>query len=216
MSVVHGFAHIDGKYPSTSSFLITGFNAGKTIGFSASKLQLAPNYATVYPTQSWGSTPTTLAELAATTPFQIVFNDSQVKRYYFNTWTFANGTNHPWIVDISRTQLENEYAEIYNLGVYLLGNYSNKTFIINQWEGDWALLGNFIDSTNVPPYRAERMAANLAVRQKAVNDARKNVRSTSVLLHSVEVNRCLDPSRNTSSQRCIPNSKTRYCKFFFI
>jgi exo-beta-1,3-glucanase (GH17 family) len=37
------------------------------------------------------------------------------------------------------------------------------------------------------------MAANISIRQKAVADARRNVRSTSVLLHSVEVNRCLDP-----------------------
>jgi len=79
-----------GFYPSTSSFLITGFNAGKNIGFSGTKLQLAPNYASVYPTQSWGSVPTTLATLAATTPFNTILSDSQVKRYYFNTWTFAN------------------------------------------------------------------------------------------------------------------------------
>lgn len=195
MSLSHGFSHIDGRYPSTSSFLITGFNAGKTMGFSGTKLQLAPNYASVYPTQSWGSTPTTIAELAATTPFQTVLGDAQVNRYYFNTWTFSNGVNHNWTNNISRTELENEYREVYDLGVHLLSTYSNKTFIINQWEGDWALLGSFNERSEIPPYRAERMAANIAIRQRAVEDARKAVSSTSTLLHSVEINRCLDPFR---------------------
>lgn len=163
------------------------------MGFSASKLQLADNYATVYPSMSWGSTPTNLTELASTAPFQTVFADSQIKRYFLNTWTFSNGTDQSWVTDISRFELEAEYREIYNLGVYLLGNYSNKTFIINQWEGDWSLMGNFNIYTNVPPYRAERMAANISVRQRAISDARKTVSSTSTLLHSVEVNRCLDP-----------------------
>lgn len=103
------------------------------------------------------------------------------------------GINHNWTLNISSTELQNEYNEIYDLGVYLLSTYSNKTFIINQWEGDWALLGNFLERTEIPSYRAERMAANIAVRQRAVEAARKAVTSTSVLLHSVEVNRCLDP-----------------------
>ncbi len=173
--------------------MITGFEAGRNIGFSASKLQLASNYATVYPSQSWGSVPATIAELAATTPYQTILADPQVKRYYFNTWTFANGLYNSWVTDISRTELNNEYREIYDLGVYLLSTYSNKTFIVNQWEGDWSLLGAFNEFLEIPPYRAERMAAFISTRQRAIQDARKAVSSTSTLLHSVEVNRCLDP-----------------------
>jgi hypothetical protein len=103
------------------------------------------------------------------------------------------GIYNPWNSEITTTQLQNEYTEIYNLGVHLLSTYSNKTFILNNWEGDWALLGDFTPIAIVPPYRAERMAAFLSARQRAIKDARKNVSSTSTLLGSVEVNRTLDP-----------------------
>jgi hypothetical protein len=158
---------------------------------------LSPNYKgdldntkTDYPNQTWAATYSTLAGLASDIAFTNVFNS--LSRIFINTWTFTNGINNPWINDISDVQLLNEYNEMYNLAVYLLSNFSNKQFILQNWEGDWALLGAFDPTAIIDVYRCGRYAAFLNVRQKAIEDARATITSTSTIAHAVECNRILD------------------------
>lgn len=190
--VMHGCAHVAGKYLQTSSFLTDGTNGIATIGFPSVKVFMTGNYTTDYPVQSWGSTPTTLEELAATTPFSTVFGTAGFSWFFINALTFANGVNNDWINNASTTYLQNEYDEMYDFAVHLLTTYSNKNFVIQNWEGDWSLIGSFTPTNMVPPYVAERMAAYLRVRQLAIRAAQRAVSSTSRILHGVEVNRVLD------------------------
>ena len=188
--VAHGVAHVGGLYPIAANFLTRGTTEAAALGFSAIKLYLAPTYATNYPNQTWGGSPATLTALAQEAAFVTAIG--QFSTVVFNTWSFTNGTANFWTEDITSTQLANEYTEIYNLAVHLLSTYSNKTFIIQNWEGDWALLGSFSPTADIPSYRTERMAAFLNVKKRAIRAATAATSSTSKILFAVEVNRVLD------------------------
>jgi hypothetical protein len=171
-------------------------------GFACIKLHMSPDYLDEYPSQVWGSTPTTLTELAQTTAFDTVFDDARLSTYVLNVWTFENGIDNPWTQAVepnaggeARANLAAEREEIQDLAEYLLGNFPGKTFIIQASEVDWAYIGAASDAArqySVPPYRAAQMAAFFRERQRAIEDARAAVTSTAKVLHGLEVNLVLD------------------------
>lgn len=199
-----GCAHVAGKYPITTgshNFLTYGVDVLGDMGFTKCKLYLSPNYSGSldidkkdYPNQAWQSSSyTTLVGLAQDPAYQTVFTDTRFDTYFLNTWTFANGINNPWVSSQPSAQLSNEYNEIKNLCVHLLNTYSNKTFIIQNWEGDWALLGAFNPNNAIDNWRAQRMAAFMRERKKAIRDATREVpTATSKIKMAIEVNRVLD------------------------
>lgn len=163
------------------------------LGFSTTMSYSNSGFAQDYTGQVWGLTPTSMVTLMQSDPYVYLFTSSGIDRHVIQVWTFANGpASDPPGVQASSTQLQNEYTEIYNACVHLLSTYSNKEFIIKNWEGDWQLLGDFDPNINVASYRAERYAAFARVRQKAVRDARAAVNSTSTIRYCIEANRCLD------------------------
>ena len=200
MSFFTGAAHVAGKYPSSASFLTTGFNAIKALGpnLTAVKLYLSPAYTTDYPGQTWGGSYTSVAALAADPAFAAIFSDDQVTTYFLNVFTFSTGITNPWINTVPDSLLSGERAEIQALAAYLLTTYagSGKTFIIQNWEGDWALIGSFIPTDYVPPYRPERMAAFLRARQQGIEAAKASAGAAGCrVLFAMEVNRVLDDGR---------------------
>lgn len=188
----HSIAHVAGKYFNGASFLVSGADAIADAGGDSIKLYATPSYVASYPGQTWGAAHTTLEELAQDAAYAAVFGDSRLVRFFLNTWTFANGVNNDWINDWSNAQDAAEENELYDFCVHLLSTYSNKEFVIQNWEGDWALLGAFDTAAIANPERMQRMAQYLRARKRAIVRARADVASSSKLVFAVEVNRCLD------------------------
>lgn len=193
-------AHVAGLYPNRADFLPYGFGLIKGLGTKAKtvKLWLSSAYnATDYPNQTWGGVYTTLAGLAADSAFATIWADAQVTTYLLGTFAFADGQTNQWLVNgVNPSYLASVKAEIQALATYFLTNYSNKTFVIQNWEGDWAVMGNYVPTTFVPKSQCQSMAAWLRARQAGIAAARAAVpSSTSSVLMAVEVNRTLDPQR---------------------
>jgi hypothetical protein len=199
MSMLPAVAHVGGLYPTQTDFLPYGVGLIKGLGPNAKtvKLWLSSAYVTDYPDQTWGGVYTTLAGLAADAAFAGIWADAQITTYLLGTFAFTDGVTNQWIINgVNPTYLAAVKAEFQALGTYLLTNYSNKTFVLQNWEGDWALMGNTTPTTYVAKDRCQSMAAWLRARKAGIDAAKAAVpASTSTLMCGIEVNRCLDPQR---------------------
>lgn len=197
MSITHSTAFVASKYPSRTDLLVFGAQKAADFGFTSIKLYLNPNYNGSfqlpgdYPNQVWSGTYTNLVSLAQDPAFASVFSNTKLTTFFFNTWTFTNPNNYG-IAQATPAQLAGEYTEIYNLASHFLQTYPGKTFIIQNWEGDWMLLNSFDVNAPIANFRTDRFAALLRERQKAVEKARRDYPSTATVKNIVEVNRCLD------------------------
>ena len=81
------------------------------------------------------------------------------------------------------------YDEMYEFTTLLLNAYNNtgKTFLIGNWEGDWLLSGAF-DKYKIPSKtRVKNMTKWFKIRQKAIDDAKKNTKHTNVSLYHLSL-----------------------------
>lgn len=197
----YGAAHVDGLYTvpnGSGTQFMDGVNRIFAVGTSMRTLKV---YCTStpdgdYPLQAGftGPVATSLAEVVQYQQYQDAFAlawDTIV----LTCFTFANGQTNWWRVSPTNARLQAEYDEIYELVEYLLTTYSGsgKRFILQNWEGDWAFMDAFNPATFVPERMVPFYAAFLAVRQRAVQDARAAVAHTNVdAIHAVELNRVVD------------------------
>lgn len=204
----YGCAHVLGLYnvPDDGNQFQNGCDAIAALGVATLKVYLTKDYLLNYPLQtSWSGTPTNLTELAQTTQFTTQLNAGW-DTIIFTAFTFANGTTNWWRTGPTNAQLAAEYTEIYNLAVHLLTTYndSGKTFILQNWEGDWAFMDSFTPTTFVERKMVDYYVAFVARRQKAVSDARQAVAYSNVtVLNAVEVNRVLDAKTYPHRRRII-------------
>ena len=130
--------------------------------------------------------------------FSTAFGDGTVDLFFLNTFAYSTSDESDlWKFPLrdQTTLLTDQYTEIFNLASHLLSTYSGKTFVLQNWEGDWALRGGTgaSDFNNVDGRRVDRMVAFYQTRGRAIEDARKaNQSSTSQVLHAVECNRVID------------------------
>lgn len=208
MDIKIGVAHVHGYYSPnhfTTSFLLEGADQVKLLGVKTIKVYLSPDYTTLYP-DTWIGSITSITDLASTTQFQTLFSDPFFETYIINTFTFVNGINNPWRQGVTPIMLANEKAEMKALAQYLINTYAgtNKTFILQNWEGDWALLGAFDETLRVPNNVADYMIAFLRSRQDAIKEAREGLGLDGVrVLHSIEANRVLDGTLGDSKVRLV-------------
>lgn len=175
-------------------------------GLRTVKIYCTADYVTDYPYQtSWSSSPTNLTQLCQTTQFS-----TQLARSWdtvmMTVFTFANGTTNWWRPSPTGTKLSAEYTEIYNLVTHLLTTYNNtgKTFILQNWEGDWAFGDSFDPATPIARKYVDYYAAFLGIRQKAVEDARRDTAYSNVkVLHAIELNRVLDAQTYPNRRRIL-------------
>lgn len=202
MSMKPAVAHVGGLYPTRSDFLPYGFGLCKGLGpnMKTVKLWLSSAYVTDYPNQTWGGTYTDLAGLAADPAFAAIWADAQVDTFLLGTFAFVDGVTNPWIINgVNPTYLAAVKAEIQALCTYFLTNFSGKTFVIQNWEGDWALMDSTTPTDFVAKDRCQSMAAWLRARADGIVAARAAVpASTSTVLMSVELNRTFDPQRRVA------------------
>lgn len=176
----------------TGDFVTYAADVAGDNGATGLKFEFSESHTTKYPDQDWDGAPTTLTELAQETCFETVFSDARFSRFVINTITFANGVNNDWVNEWPPAADAAEYTEVYNFACHLLSTYSGKAFVIQNWEGDWSLIGSYTASDPVPVDRLARLGSYLRTRQRAIRDARRDTTSSSTIVHAVEVNRCLD------------------------
>lgn len=207
-----GCAHVAGLYtvPNGSGAQVAnGADVIWNTGLRVLKLYLTPNYAAVdYPLETWSATPTTLTTLAQTTEMA-----TQLARAWdtvmLTCFTFANGTTNWWRADPAAAKLQAEYDELYALCVHLLSMYAGKTFVVQNWEGDWAFMDSTTVTTDVDEVMVARYAAFLGTRQRAVRDAMRDTASSSRVLHAIECNRVLDARRFAHRRRLLTHLASR-------
>ncbi len=134
---------------------------------------------------------TSLAELAARDPACKTVLDMPFTYYVIWTYPFHRAD---WHNGFPKESQEKEYREIYDFAAHLLKTYagSGKSFYLGHWEGDWSLRGsgNTTDEEKVTPQAIQGMIDWLNVRQKAIEDAKRDVPHANVQIwHYTEVNR---------------------------
>lgn len=192
--MIDGVAFVDCKYPDRSVPMDQLRHCADTLGglgAGAWKWYWTGAYASSYPQQSWDGAHTNLTELLGDSSFQYVINNAP-SVVILNTWTFANGINNKWINDWSKADGEAEEAELYDACCALLALDDGRTYVIQNWEGDWALLGSFNVKAPITKDRANRFCAYMLARKRAILRARNDVPSSTKLVFACEVNRCLD------------------------
>jgi len=89
-------------------------------------------------------------------------------------------------------QRADEQKQFYELAKYLLTTYkgSGKTFVLQHWEGDWLIRGNFNKDVDPEPKAIQGMINWLNARQAGVDQAKQELGQAGVrVYHAAEVNR---------------------------
>lgn len=189
-----GVAHIGGLYSfSETDYLNEGAAAAQAIGARCLKVSLSldtDNPSTkLYPFHSQWPAATSLEGLADTPHYRALFARD------FDTFiltSFRPGRSASyWRESFSAEDEQAEQECFENLTRYLLKTYgrSRKTFVIQNWEGDWALRGGF-DPSIMPTSKATAaMIRWLAARQRGVALGRADFASEGAhVFHACEVN----------------------------
>ncbi len=192
-----GVAHVAGTYAvrhqASESFLQAGALRARELGARTLKLFLTPEFRTKYP-QAWPEGIGSLAALADSQAFRDVF-DQPFDTFVLTTYSFSMGSGDPWRGREVDGLLSAEAQELDELVTLLSTRYagSGKTFVLQTWEGDWALFGNYDPSTIAPADRIERMSKWLSSRHQAIAVARdREARPGVAIADAIEVNRVLD------------------------
>lgn len=193
---VFGIAHVDGKYYlTTEDYLNEGADQVLATGSKVIKLYLTPQR---YPWNSdWSKHFASLAELAQTPYFKSVFS-KPFKTYILTAYSIGR-PDHYWAKGITPEQAADETRQFYDLSKYLLTAYrgKGKTFILQHWEGDWALRHHSpkpFDAGYVPtPTAVNGMIEWLNARQAGIVKARTEAGATDVHVYgATEANRIKD------------------------
>ncbi len=202
-----GVTHVDGKYCLTREpFLLEGADAVAALGVQVIKLYLTLNLdgssLQKYPFHTDWPPCRTLEELADAPPFREVFR--RPFRVYVLTVYRPGVAAGYWLNGISAEQEREEQEALYRLAAYLMRTYrgSGKTFVFQNWEGDWAVRGHFDRNKPPSPEALQAMSRWLAARQRGVEQARRENPDSDVrVYHAVEVN-LLRPSME-SGMPCV-------------
>jgi hypothetical protein len=189
-----GVAHIGGLYSfSETDYLNEGATTARSIGAKCIKVSLSLDSdnpsTTLYALHSQWPAVTTLDALADTPYYRALFAKD------FDTFILtAFRPGRPagyWRESFSPEDERAEEECFASLAGHLLQTYAGtrKTFIIQNWEGDWALRGSFDPAAKPTPTATAAMIRWLTARQRGIARARE-VFSTGGprVFHACEVN----------------------------
>lgn len=128
--------------------------------------------------------------------------DMDFKYYQIWAYEFSQYTQEPegkkrdeyqikFIDGLNDEYAEKSYREIYDLACFLLQKYSGtgKVFFLGNWEGDWHLRWDYNRDKPANPATVEGMTKWLDIRQKAIDDAKRDTPHEQVdMYHYIEVN----------------------------
>src|SRR5688572_22971350 len=207
---VVGVAHVAGKYNfSEEDFLNEGAQTLHGLGCKVIKVWFMANPAKSYPFNSKWPEVKNLVDLAKTGYFKNLFN------LPFDTFileTYAPGRpDHYYLGGMSPQQIERERADMREIATHLLDTYkgTGKTFILQNWEGDWSLRGG-APGNDPTPHAVKGMIDWLNARQDGVNAARGLAHEGVRVLHAAEVNHVVRAMKNegiTVTNDVLPHTK---------
>lgn len=194
-----GASHWAGCYSMTSEpFLLDGAKTVYGMGARIIKLffgALKPERG--YSLNSnWTGCCSTLKQLAQYSYFRTVF-DMNFSTFVLVAYSGVNLDSNYWVKGITESELAQERQEFYDLSVYLLTTYPDKTFVFQNWEGDWSLRHGNYDPKHFPSATANNnMVKWLTARQQGVTEGRQHVRISNQkgnVYLAAEVNLVADP-----------------------
>lgn len=213
-----GAAHVRGlyTYPAGSGTQFTdGGNKIAALGFNSFKFYCTQAYAADYPLHTWGSAPVNCTQLLQDAAVAAQLARAEFTDYAITIFAFGNPNTNWWrdAGHADNTRLATEYTEIYNAAVHLLTTYNDtgKTFVFQNWEGDWALM----DVAGVPDTYVKRRDMDYCLafhsaRQRAVRDAmRATAHKNVAVMYAVEVNRVVDVWTNPGYARLLKDVLNR-------
>jgi hypothetical protein len=200
LQVVHaadtqlGVAHIGGGYAFTHrDALNEGAAAIESLGARCIKVGLSLDSekpsSTLYPGHSRWPVFESLADLAATPYFRELF-ERDFETFILVVFRPGRPAGY-WRDGITEADEREEEKQLADLTRYLLTTYaqSHKTFVIQNWEGDWAIRGAFNPATSPTENAISSMIRWLAARQRGVERGRREAGvEGSTVLHGCEVN----------------------------
>lgn len=192
-SPVVGVAHIGGLYAfSQKDYLNEGADEILAMGVKCIKVSL--NLSTenptpkMYPFHSHWPEVKTLLELADTPYFRELFG----KPFdVFVLMTFRPGKSAGyWRTAFTAEDEMAEERAYEELTRFLQEKYGSagKTFVLQNWEGDWALRGSFDPKAVPDPEAVQRMIRWLNARQRGVEKGRASGKGLPKVFHACEVN----------------------------
>ena len=100
---------------------------------------------------------------------------------FYMFWVYPFGPDkrygEVWHGGLDSKEKRTEYQEVYDLACYLLKTFSGsgKKFYFGHWEGDWTMMDQPYDSKrDASPKNIQGMIDTLNIRQKAIEDAKKD------------------------------------------
>lgn len=205
---VYGATFTGGAYHFTSDpYFYEGMELYKTTGSRTIKTKISTQKNKMknsYPFNStWESNPDSLIQVAQSPYIDSLFSDPYFNEYVF--WvspkkkTYNNVAFYKYGPDYYDQDYDDEEDQFYRLAKYLLETYSDqpKTFIFQNWEGDWMLRGQGVkweDDASLIPADVDLQIAGMIkmfrARQRGVERAREEVTSTQArVAHAIEMNK---------------------------
>jgi hypothetical protein len=186
---VVGVSHVAGKYNFTDGdFLNEGAGVLHEMGCRIIKVWMTALKRS-YPFNSNWPKVDSLAEMAKTDYFRKLF-DHPFDTYILEAFAPARKDDY-WLAGMSPVQVGIEKHAMMELTTHLLDTYKDtgKTFILQNWEGDWAIRGG-APGSDPTPTAVKGMIDWFNARQEGVDAARKAAGERGVrVLHAAEVNR---------------------------
>jgi hypothetical protein len=199
---VFGASHIAGWYNETDKpYLLEGLDRYKDFGSSAIKTTLSAINGKMYSAYPFNHTwPNfqTLKDVAQHQFIDSLFQSTHIKTHTFWT-TSKNKGDWKKGPDFDHESFLNEEQQYYDLTKHLLVTYGsmNKTFVYQNWEGDWMLRGQGVlwekDPSLIPDdveWNIEGMARMFRARQRGTERARNEHSSaTAKVFNGIEFNK---------------------------
>lgn len=193
---VIGVTHVDGKYYLTDTdFLNEGADQILALGSRVIKVWFHDPHRS-YPFNSQWPRIQSLVETAQASYFRELF-EKPFTTYFLMAFSMGNDDAY-WRKGLTREQKFQERRQFYELAKYLLTTYkgTGKTFILQHWEGDWLIRGNYDRNVDPTPEAINGMIDWLNARQGGVDQAREEIGTDGVwVYHAAEVNRVVPSMR---------------------
>jgi hypothetical protein len=197
-----GTQTVGAKYKFTDETnLVETARAIRGMGSNLLKMSMSPRYFWENYDILYDENIRSLTDLAKEESMSKVLN-MDFKYYQIWVYEFSQYTQEPkgekrdeyqikFIDGLNDNYAEKSYKEIYDLACYLLKKYSGtgKIFFLGNWEGDWHLRWDYDRNKSANPKTIEGMIRWINVRQKAVDDAKRDTPHRNVeMYHYLEVN----------------------------
>ncbi|MHB1000286.1 MAG: hypothetical protein ACYC27_13680 [Armatimonadota bacterium] len=185
-----GSCHINSFYNFTDKdYMNEGADKLLELGTRVIKVVISENLSGYYTFNSKWPKITSLQQAAALPYFKELF-DKPFKTYVL--MTFTPGKKILYFTEgMTPEDVKREQDAFYEFTKYLLTTYKNtgKTFILQNWEGDWSLSPSAENRKDPGPVAIKGMIEWLNARQDGVDRARKEVGMHGVTVaHAGEVN----------------------------